>query len=128
MSFNKFILTLIVILLFFNLFLFSQSEEDSVEIYDDPAASIQQPETTDSDSEPRLTDLEFSNLSDEEKRNIYFNLPWLLPENFNPDPYMDIFHPETSVLLKSVLSSQRLNVSTRHIHGPAPRNSRSPTR
>ena len=111
---KKFIIILIIIPLLMNFFLFSQSEGDSsidsTDLYEDPvsedpvsenpAASLSEPEMTEPTPEPRYTGLEFSNLTDEEKRDVYFNFPWLLPENFDPDEYMDIFHPQSSTSLE----------------------------
>ena len=97
------ILFFLVIFIFINFLIFSAAGEESVA----PSVSSEQADQTDPvdseimeemiepDSGERYTDLDFSNLSDEEKRNIYFNEPHLLPENFNLQLYMHIFHPET---------------------------------
>ena len=37
---------------------------------------------------------EFDALSDQEKRDVYFNHPDLLPDNFESYKYKDIMHPE----------------------------------
>lgn len=37
---------------------------------------------------------EFEQLSDEEKRQIYFNEPQRLPDNFQADRYHGIMHPK----------------------------------
>ncbi len=37
---------------------------------------------------------EFDALSDNDKKDIYLNSTELLPENFDPTQYMDIFHQD----------------------------------
>jgi hypothetical protein len=65
------------------------------ETVDDPAASLnQQQETTSPLADNRYTAEAFAALSDDEKKNVYFNSPQLLPENFSSDQYRSIFHPE----------------------------------
>jgi hypothetical protein len=60
----------------------------------DPAAALIQPETTVSPAEQRYTDEEYAALTDEEKRNVYFQLPWKLPKNFLLETYSDILYPK----------------------------------
>ena len=38
--------------------------------------------------------VEFDQLTDEEKRQIYFNVPQLLPDDFQADQYHDIMHQQ----------------------------------
>ncbi len=60
------------------------------ELAGDPAVS----EETGTD---RHTQEEFDALSDDEKRDVYFNHPQQLPDNFQSTQYMDLLHqPEGS--------------------------------
>lgn len=83
-----------IITLFFSLTIpgFAQLPED-------PAGSLPTEEevTPPAPEDPvvRYTDAEFSALLDNEKLDVYLNTPELLPENFDPEPYMDIFYPVT---------------------------------
>jgi len=72
-------------------FIFAQIDQEP-----DPAGSQPGSNTSVSPGEERYTAEEFDALPDEEKINIYFNFPWLLPEGFKPDLYKDLFHPDTS--------------------------------
>ena len=57
----------------------------------DPVADLpSQDESVDSGI---YTTEDFSALSDDEKREVYLNLPERLPDGFDPMQYMDIFHP-----------------------------------
>jgi hypothetical protein len=47
----------------------------------------------DSEVIPYTTE-EFSQLPDDQKRDIYFNSPQLLPKNFDPGAFRDILHLE----------------------------------
>ena len=60
---------------------------------DNPAENI---ETTVSETTDTFifTEESFAELSDDEKKDIYFNYSEMLPENFDPVQYGDIFHPE----------------------------------
>jgi len=110
---NKIVFILCLILLLMNFSLFCQETDDPDGSYDqvdaadinnepvyedtadeDPAVFSQETESTEPGSDLQLTDEEFANLSDEDKIYVYFNFPQLLPENFDPDPYMYLFHPE----------------------------------
>jgi len=88
------LISLLIITLFFSLMIpgFAQLPED-------PAGSLPTEEevTSPAPEDPvvRYTDAEFSALLDNEKLNVYLNTPELLPENFDPEPYMDIFYPVT---------------------------------
>lgn len=44
-----------------------------------------------------LTQTAFDELSDQEKKNIYINHPEQLPNNFDPQQYWNIIHPEDGV-------------------------------
>ena len=95
---SKCILLCLLILLTMNSFLFSDTEADPVIIDDssdqnDPSDSEMLEEMIEPPSPEQYTDLEFSNLTDEEKKDVYFNSPHLLPENFDPCIYMHIFYP-----------------------------------
>ncbi len=59
---------------------------------EDPAADLLSTEKA--ATTERYTAEEFSALSDTEKQDVYYNSPQLLPENFNPESYMDTFYPE----------------------------------
>jgi len=54
-------------------------------------AQLPVPEQVDQE---RYTMEEFMLLTDEAKIDIYYNWPKRLPENFTPDLFMKLFHPE----------------------------------
>jgi hypothetical protein len=96
---NKLILFSFIFFLFFTIsFLGYCNDDDDVNnppvADEEPLGSLDLEEMTESTSDTRYTDEEFATLSDKEKKDIYFNFPQMLPENFNPDAYMHIFHPE----------------------------------
>jgi hypothetical protein len=95
MFFSKHILFLSLfffLIIFISLPAITQETDDPV--LNDPAASITGEELMDPALGQRFTNEEFSRLPDEEKKNIYFNFPYLLPEDFSFDLYMHIFYPE----------------------------------
>lgn len=57
----------------------------------DPVVEESQPIDTEDE---KYTLEEFDGLSDDEKRDIYFNSPQLLPQDFNPADYWDVIHEE----------------------------------
>jgi hypothetical protein len=68
-------------------FIFAQADQE-------PAGSQAQPEATVAPAEKRYTAEEFAALPDQEKIDVYLNFPWMLPEYFSPELYMDLFYPE----------------------------------
>ena len=83
---------IISVLLFFLCLLHSptiiRAGEDMVDSLDTVATG----ETTLVKPQASYTLAEFEQLSDEEKRLVYFNEPQLLPENFQAEQYHDIMH------------------------------------
>lgn len=68
------------------------ADPDTVDSTDIAAASeYPLPETV----SPYTLD-EFNQLTDEEKRQIYFNEPQRLPDNFQAEPYQTIMHSQAT--------------------------------
>jgi hypothetical protein len=59
---------------------------------EDPA--MEATETANDTEDGRYTTEQFDALSDDEKRDIYFNSPELLPDNFEPAQYLDVLHQD----------------------------------
>ena len=67
----------------------------SVVYAEDPAGDLATEEST-TDPETgvvKYTLEEFDALSDDAKRDVYLDFPEQLPDNFSPEPYMDVFYP-----------------------------------
>lgn len=79
-------------LLLMSMFLWIPSHAQATE---DPTGTIATEEgTTDPETGVlKYTVEEFEALSDDAKRDVYLNFPEQLPDNFSPEPYMDVFYP-----------------------------------
>jgi len=84
---KKFLLMFYLILLLFVIF-------SNVWCEDDPAMALPQQETTVVQEYNRYSPEGFALLSDEQKRTIYLDTPWLLPEDFNLEIYFPLFYQE----------------------------------
>ena len=61
---------------------------------DPESPSVDIADNSTSSSHAKYSAQEFDAFSDEEKREIYFNHPETLPDDFESCKYMDIMHPE----------------------------------
>jgi hypothetical protein len=89
----KFFLFFLIVFFSLKLCVFAESVED-------PAASLNQLQETPgpaaNNTDNRYTAETFDALPDAEKKNVYFNSPQMLPENFSPEAYMNILHTESN--------------------------------
>lgn len=88
MSFKKFLTGFLLMSMFLWIPPHAQATED-------PTGTIATEEST-TDPETgvvKYTVEEFEALSDDAKRDVYLDFPEQLPDNFSPEPYMDVFYP-----------------------------------